>query len=403
MEAMPMRSRPALTSLLGACAVLVAACGGSGGDSGKGIDEPIKIVGLWEIKGESAAAIDDYNNGARLAVEKINAAGGVGGQKIVLDRIAADPLNPQKATGQFLQAVDKDPVLMLGFTASSALLASKTQVDRAGIPLISLASASEPLRFGGAGGSEWFWVVQPSDVFKDQATVRYATEQLKAKKIGLMGTNESYGMTNTKAVAAELKKRGLTPVATRNYDPTATDLTQDVLAMKGSQAIISFTYPNPLAVQLKQFVQNGMNIPMISSSSANIAANNKLVTGKALELLYGTNACAPVGSANPATRAFGEEYKQRFKQIPTDLAAEAYDSVFIAKAAIEKAGSTEPEAIKKAMNTITVNTGVICSKEYKTDGAHFMNHTISIQRFKADGTSEEMTTYQFPPTEAAKG
>ncbi|WP_395104215.1 ABC transporter substrate-binding protein [Actinomadura sp. SCN-SB] len=400
-----MRARPALTSLIGACAVLVAACGGSGGGSEKGIDEPIKMVGLWEVKGESAAAIDDYNNGARMAVEKINAAGGIKGQKIVLERVAADPLNPQKATGQFLQAVDKDPVVMLGFTASSALLASKTQVDRAGIPLISLASASSPLRFGGPGGSEWFWVVQPSDEFKDQATVRFAVEQLKATKIGLMGTNESYGMTNTKAVAAALKQRGLTPVATRNYDPTATDLTQDVLAMKGSQAVIAFTYPNPLAVQLKQFVQNGMKIPTISSSSANIAANNKLVTGEALSLLYGTNACAPVGSKNPATNAFGQEYLRRFNQIPTDLAAESHDAVYIAKAAIEKAGSTDPEAIRKAMNSITVTPqqGIICAAEYKTDGAHFMNHTVSIQRFGTDGKSTEMITYQFPPTEAAKG
>lgn len=395
-----MRARSVMASVLGA--VLLASCG-SGTDSSKGIDKPIKLVGLWEIKGESAAAVDDYNNGARLAVEKINAAGGIAGQKIVLDRVPADPLNPQKATAQFLQAVDKNPVALLGFTASSALLASKTQVDRAGIPLISTASASAPLRYGGNGGSEWLWIVQPSDEFKDQAAVRYATEQLKARKIGLMGTNESYGMTNTKNVAAALQQRGIKPLATRNYDPTATDLTQDVLAMKGAQAVISFTYPNPLAIQLKQFVQNGMDVPTVSSSSANLAANNKLVTGKALGLLYGTNACAPIGSANPVTRAFGAEYQQRFHQLPTDLSAETYDAVWITKAAIEKAGSTDPDAIKKAMNSISVTSGVVCAKEYRTDGAHFMNHTVSIQRFTPDGASKELTTYQFPPTGAAKG
>jgi branched-chain amino acid transport system substrate-binding protein len=396
-----------------AAALLAAACGGGGGggDSGgqskaNGITGPIKLVGLWEIKGESAAAINDFDFGARLAVEKINAAGGIAGQKVVLDRVSADPLNPQKATGQFLQAVDKQPAMLLGFAASSALLASKTQIDRAGIPLIATASASAPVRYGAQGGSDWLWMVQPSDEFKDKATVRFATEQLKASKIGLMGTNESYGTTNIVGVTAALKEKSLSPIAVRTYDPTATDLTQHVLAMKGADAVISFTYPNPLAIQLKQFVQNGMDIPMISSSSANVAANRKLVSGKPLSLLYGTNACAPIGSQNPATKEFGATYVSKYKETPTDLAALSYDAAWLAKAAIEKAGSTDPEAIKTAMNGLTVKGGTggtICSPEYKTDGSHFLNHTISVQKFNQDGSSTELATYQFPPTDAAKG
>ncbi|MBC6463295.1 ABC transporter substrate-binding protein, partial [Actinomadura sp. HBU206391] len=233
-------------------ALLLTACGGDGDGTGGGSKGPIKLVGLWEIKGESAAAVNDYNNAAQLALERINAAGGIAGRQVRLERVPADPLNPQKATSQFLQAVDKDPVMLIGFSAASSALSSKSQIDRAGIPLIATTSSTDVLRFGGQGGSEWMWVASPYDGYKNEAAVRYATENLKVSKIGLLGTNESYGQTSIKGVTAELRKRSLEPTAVRSYPPTATDLTQQVLAMKGSDAIISFTYPNPMAVQVKQ-------------------------------------------------------------------------------------------------------------------------------------------------------
>lgn len=397
-----MRMRPAVTSMILFPALLLTACGGDGDGTGGGSKGPIKLVGLWEIKGESAAAVNDYNNAAQLALERINAAGGIAGRQVRLERVPADPLNPQKATSQFLQAVDKDPVMLIGFSAASSALSSKSQIDRAGIPLIATTSSTDVLRFGGQGGSEWMWVASPYDGYKNEAAVRYATENLKVSKIGLLGTNESYGQTSIKGVTAELRKRSLEPTAVRSYPPTATDLTQQVLAMKGSDAIISFTYPNPMAVQVKQMQQNGMDIPTISSS-ANIAVQNKLIAGKPLERLYSASTCSPFGSKNQNSQKFGLDYRQRYGIIPSDLSAKTYDAFWIAKAAIEKAGSTEPEAIQRAMNSITVNQNVVCAPEYKSDGSHFLSHHTSIDKFAADGTPEEAATYSHPPLEAAKG
>jgi branched-chain amino acid transport system substrate-binding protein len=218
----------------------------------------------------------------------------------------------------------------------------------------------------------------------------------------VMGTNESYGQTSIKGVTGELKKRSLEPTAVRSYPPTATDLTQQVLAMKGSEAVISFTYPNPMAVQVKQMQQNGMDIPTVSSS-ANIAVQNKLIGGKLLERLYSASTCSAFGSKNPNSQKFGLDYRQRYGVIPTDLSAKTYDALWIAKAAIEKAGNTEPEAIQQAMNSITVNQNVVCAPEYKSDGSHFLSHHTSIDKFAPDGTPQETATYSHQPLEAAKG
>jgi branched-chain amino acid transport system substrate-binding protein len=93
------------TLLAGSVAMMaLAACssGGAGGSSSHGISGPIKLVGLWEVKGESPAAIDDYQNGAALAIEQITAAGGIAGKPVTLDRVPLSPSDPQKATSQFL-------------------------------------------------------------------------------------------------------------------------------------------------------------------------------------------------------------------------------------------------------------------------------------------------------------
>ncbi|MET7394002.1 ABC transporter substrate-binding protein [Dactylosporangium sp. NPDC005572] len=395
-----MRKRPLLATILCLPLLLAGACGDSG-DEGGGTEQTIKLVGLWEIKGESSQAINDYHDGALLAVEDINAAGGIMGRKVVLDRVAIDPLNPQKATSQFLEAVDKDPDMLIGFPSATALISAKGQIDRSGIPLIATASASTALRFGSAGASEWAWYVQPYDEFKNQAAVRYVLEDLKATKVGLMGTNEAYGTTNIKSQTALLQQKGLTPFASRTYDATATDLTQHVLAMKGADAVISFTFPNPLAIEMKQFLQNGIDVPVFSSSSATLAVNNKLLTGEPLKNLHAVVPCDPASSTDAKVKAFGEKYKTKFNEVATSLAAGSYDAVWIAKAAIEKAGGTDPAAIKKAMTEINVTGNVICSGSYKADAAHMMNRDMAIVQYAADGSSKEIKRYTFEELPAA--
>jgi branched-chain amino acid transport system substrate-binding protein len=381
-------------------ALAASACGGGGGK--KGLSGTVKLVGLWEIKGESSAAIDDYQNGARLALEQITAAGGIGGKQVTLDRVPLSVSDPQKATSQFLQAVDKKPTVLLGIPSATSVLAAKSQIDRAAIPLISTSSSTSTLRFGASGGSKWLWQLETYDGYKDQAAVKYATEKLGASRIGLTGTSESYGTTNIADLTSALQARSLKPFAVSKYSPTATDVTQSVLAMKGADAVITFAFPVPLAVQIKQFAQNGLTIPLIGSSSTNIAVQYKMVSGDPLKNVYSVVSCDPTqGSQRQQAKDFGAAYQQKYGTVPTDLAADAYDAVWVAKAAIEKAGSTSPDAINKAMAQIKVTDKVVCSQGYQADGSHIMSHDVSIDKFSTAGTTQEIETYTFPAQGAA--
>ena len=381
---------------------VVSASACQGGGSKGGLSGTIKLVGLWEIKGESSAAINDYQNGAQLAIQQIIAAGGISGHKVALERVPLSVSNPQQATSQFLQGVDKKPAVLLGIPSATSVLAAKSQIDRAGIPLISTSSSTSSLRNGAAGGSKWLWQLETYDGYKDQAAVKYATEKLGASKIGLTGTTESYGTTNITDLTTALQAKALKPYAVSKYAPTATDVTQSVLAMKGADAVITFAFPVPLAVQLKQFAQNGLTIPTIGSSSTNIAVQYKMVSGDPLKNVYSVVSCDPTqGSQRRQAKDFGTLYQQKYGTVPTDLAADAYDAVWVAKAAIEKAGSTDPAAINKAMAQIKVTDKVVCSDGYQADGSHILSHDVSIDKFSTTGTTQEIEKYTFPAQGAA--
>jgi branched-chain amino acid transport system substrate-binding protein len=169
-----------------------------------------------------------------------------------------------------------------------------------------------------------------------------------------------------------------------------------VLAMKGADAAANYGYPNPVAVQLKQFQQNGLSVPTISGGSSFIVVQQKLASGAAVAKLYASTACNPTGSTDPAMQTFAQTYQQRFNETPGQEAAVTYDTFFVLKAAIEKADSADPAKVNDALSTVNVSSGVICQPSYHADGAHIMGHTVTISSFASDGSSKVVQTTTVP-------
>ncbi len=154
-----------------AAASLLVACGSSGGGSSDAsasggstggplsADRSMKIGVLFEIKGEGSAGISDYANAAELAINQINARGGVGGKPIETKRLAVNGLDPQKAGSDFLQMVDWKPDLIVGFP-SSTIEAVVPQITRAQIPVLTPVQEEE-IGHGGRFGSDYLWMVPP--------------------------------------------------------------------------------------------------------------------------------------------------------------------------------------------------------------------------------------------------
>ncbi|HEV7757939.1 MAG TPA: ABC transporter substrate-binding protein [Acidimicrobiales bacterium] len=405
-----MRARRSISLLAAATLVVGAsACGDDdssddtaadrGGNGELQLDDPVKIAFLWEVSGESANAVDFYQNSAELAVDAINDAGGIGGQPVETVRITAPPLDLQKSQAAYLEALDEDPDVIVGFPSSGQVDAAQSNIERGGVPFLSVASQN--LRFGDDGISQWMWALLPSVDSVVGTTVEYMTEEEGYEDIGLMATSETFGTAAGDAAKAALDDKDLEPVAERTYEPDATDLTEAVLAMGDAEAVMDWGFPNPMAVQLKQFRQNGLDIPTFMHSAAQVIVENDLATGDEIAQLHASVPCNPTGTDRPSLQAFTQTYQDEFGVSPSSSGTAAHDAVYIVKAAVEAAGGTDPAALNEALGSITVeDDALVCNSEYHADGAHYLAHQVSVIQFAGDGSSTTKKTYTVPDADA---
>jgi branched-chain amino acid transport system substrate-binding protein len=411
------------TVLLATCIVAAGACGGDddsdtsaagngngNGNGGSGgeleLAEPLEIAGLVEVSGESDAASDLFNNGFELAIDEINADGGIGGQQIEYTREPLSIFDPAKAQSQFLSVLDSDPDVIVGLPSNTQFGPLKSQIDRTQIPVIAIAPLSDAARFGGDEGSEYLWTMMPASVSSASLAATFLGEELGAESIGLMGTNEQFGNTGVAAAEAALDELGLTAAATRQHAPDASDLTADILEMQEADvdAIFDWDFPNPLGALLNQLQQNGLSVPVISGESTPIVVDNELATGDAISNLYSIGGCFPSAEdATPQLKEFRQKYLDAYDSEPNGGATHSYDAIYVIKAAVEAAGSADPAAINEALADLKVTEGVACQPEYAADGSHGLAHNMTIVSYEPDGTRSAAKSYEIDPLPAVDG
>jgi branched-chain amino acid transport system substrate-binding protein len=400
-------------AVIAAVALAAAACGGSstpsstaasaapGASSSPGGDNflsaPLKLVFLWSVKGEDAASADYYNNGGAMAIEEINAAGGVGGQQIQTVRYQSSPLDPQNVVTNFLKAVDAKPAMIIGLAAPSAEAASSA-VTKAGIPTFSITQ-DQNLNLGAKAGSPWLWTTVTNDGLQAVVAAKFVAENLKAKSVGLLHTNESFGTTGSGIQKKILTAAGVSITANVPYAVDATDLTGPGLAVKSSDAVIDWGYPNPVGIQLNQFVQNNINIPTVTGGAAPYVVQGKLAKTNALAKFYSVDPCNPADNSAANVVTWRDAYKAKYNEPANASAAEAYDAVYLAVAAIKKAQSIDPQKIKDAIGSLKYTEG-ICTTDFHADGAHNLMHSNTVISW---ATGEGKTQAVIPTADQSEG
>ncbi|MCU1429952.1 MAG: transporter substrate-binding protein [Actinomycetia bacterium] len=388
-------------------AVVSAACGssstgsgstgttnGTGTTSASGgaftLAKPLKIVGFWEIKGESTVAIDDFQNAATLALDDVNKKGGVGGKPVELVRVANPVLDPQKAVAAYLKALDANPGVIIGGGGSTNAISQ--QVARGGVALVS-PDTNANVEFGAKQGSDNMWLFSGGQAEGWKAATRYAVEDLGLKKLGFMGYTIPFGSVARTAVKEQATASGATIVADEEMPLPAQDLTQQILAMRGANMIFDASYQNDNALQLRQTKQNNVAVPSMFQGGLTIAVNQKLVTGDVLNNAYAFADCDPL-SADPAMTAFRDSYKTAHGSNPSYLAAITYDLVHFVAEVAKTAQSSDPGK----MNSAIPNTHYdgICQKDYHADGAHLILHHPQILKFSSDGSWKSVKVYNEP-------
>jgi branched-chain amino acid transport system substrate-binding protein len=331
-----------------------------------------------------------YVDPTTMAVDEINAAGGVNGHQLVLDKIDSG-FTPATAITAVNKAVSDKASVIIGIPVTPQVQAVKKVIDQAKIPLLQLSIGDEDSYLGdsGTGGSKYSFRIGDANSTQVKAATKFAVDELKAKKVGLLADIDSSKSVKD-TFESELKSSGGTLGSERTFALTATDLTNEVLAMKGSDAVIAWSYPNSQALALKQLQQNGLKVPVIGSQSAGNVFSNSLVPAAMFQYLYGAATCNPVDDTRPSVATWLSSFKAKFNWTPDQSSAEAYDAVKIFAEVFGKANGAD---LLPSLQSLNYTSGV-CAAAYKADSKGNTVQTALVIGYST-GSAKTVKTYDF--------
>jgi len=346
--------------------VALTGCGQSTSPAA-GDKSPIKVGQATALTSEYTVVGQYLVNGVKMAVDEINAAGGINGRKIELIKEDSANTNPA-AVNAINKLIDSHHVVaILGPDLSTQNFAVAPIVNKAKIPFLVEGTNAKLL-----DNNPWFFRLRPDDGLAAKAAAKFAVETLKKTKIGIIHDTDEFGVGGKDFIVEATKALGATVVHIESYNSNDKDLVAQLtnLKSKGAEVIIDWGHPSQSATLQRQNKQLGINLPIIGSPGYAMPATMQLA-GDSSTGSYAVVDGIASQSQEPKIKEWVKKYQDLFKGDPDFHAAASYDGVYLLKMAIEKAGSTDPEAVRKAMLTIKDFKGMSNSFTFKDgNGAH---------------------------------
>lgn len=307
-------------------------------------DLVVKIGHVGPTSGQIAHLGKDNENGARMAIDELNAKGvTIGGKKAKFELLAEDDAaDPKQGTAAAQKLVDSKVNGVIGhLNSGTSIPASKIYSD-AGIPQIS-PSATNP-KFTRQGYKTTFRVVA-DDVHLGGTLGKYAVQQLKGKSIAVIDDRTAYGQGVADEFEKGVKAAGGKTVGREFTNDKATDFTAILTSIKAKKPDVVFfggmdAVAGPMMRQMKQL---GIEAKFMGGDGICSSELPKLAAGTMAD---GQVVCAEAGGvegeAKKSMEDFYAAYKKKFNDDVKVYAPYVYDSVNVMVAAMVKAGSAEP-------------------------------------------------------------
>jgi branched-chain amino acid transport system substrate-binding protein len=326
--------------------------------------EPITIGVVDEMTGPQAEAGVLVLHGARLAVEEVNAAGGIMGRPVELKVEDNGSTNPGTVLAYSKLVSEGGVMAVIGPLRSTQVQAASPTIAKARVPAFIGGSDPSLTRVN----NPWIFRIRPNDFYSSKVMAEYAVKVLKGTKIAIVHSTDTFGSGGKNALVDALKALGVEPVLIQGYTNNSQDFTAIVLAIKKSGADLLATYMTnapDVGIFAKQLRQLGVNVPWIGSAS--------LATDTALKLageaLWGTYTVSDfVIESNEESKAFAKKFRAKHGFDPDLFSGWAYGAVYLIKHAIEKAKSTDPEAMRQALLSTRGLKGVEGIYDFEPNG-----------------------------------
>ena len=333
-------------------------------------EDPIKIGFIGSLSGPSSKSGEAITRGLTIAIDEINASGGLLGRRLTLLR-RDDEANPGKGLIAARELVQREKVAVLfGGLQTPVSLAIVPFVNQVKIPFMGPWAAGTPVTKNGAK-ENYVFRVSAVDELVDVALVERAVKVHGAKKPGMILINNPWGESNEKGLKAALKAKGMEYAGIEKVEASDVDVVPQLTRLKeaGADALFMVANVGPSAQVIKSLQRMNWDVPIVSHWGPAGGRFTELA-GAWSEKVEMIQTFTFSGNDSPKAAAMLEKLKKRFPEIKTaaDVTpavgiANAYDAMHLTALAIKNAGSTKGPDIRKGFYAIDKHEGLIKTYE----------------------------------------
>ncbi|HLZ02726.1 MAG TPA: ABC transporter substrate-binding protein [Bradyrhizobium sp.] len=311
--------------------------------------QTIKLADVAELSGGGATVGTNWKNGIDLAVEEINAKGGILGHKIEVTH-ADSQSNPGVARAQVQKALDSEPYVLLGPGYSGSVKVTEALAADAGVTQIMGGEAAELTQ----AGDKFVFRTSFGQQSSMPKVAKYINDELKAKSVAVVWVNNDFGRGGRDVITKEFGRLGIKVAADISTEAGQADFAADVAKIKGAAPDAVFIYLNEeeSARLLKELKRQGVTAPLIGETT--------LVGQKVIELAgdAANGARGHVGLTTDApvalVRAFRDRFVKKYNYVPDHNGIKGYLAVYMVKAATDKMGKLDSKHIADTLHGMTI-------------------------------------------------
>jgi len=319
--------------------------------TGEAEQSEIKIGINYELSGGVATYGQSSVEGIEMAIEEINAAGGINGKKLVPVKYD-NKSEPAEATTLANKLMTQDKVVaVLGPATSGAFKAEIPVGTKNKIPVISGSATADDVTVDSSGVKEYAFRICFYDSFQGTTMANFALNNLNAKSaVIIMDSSSDYGKGLAKNFTDTFTEKGGTIVTQEAYVANDTDFNAILTKIKGLQYDVIYIpgYYNEAGLIIKQARNQGIDAPVLGADGFDSPTLLDLAGATALNNVYFTNHYSSLDK-DPAVVKFISDFKAKYNKEPDAFNALGYDLAMFVADGIKRASSVDGESIKTAL------------------------------------------------------
>jgi branched-chain amino acid transport system substrate-binding protein len=333
-----------------------------------GAAQEIKIGGLLETSGFIASLGQPGLDGAQLAVDQVNAAGGINGRKVAFVNVNSESDNTKTVSGAKRLLEQDKVVAIIGPMSSGSVFAVADTVERAKIPMIANGASRGIVQ--PPENRKFMFLAPLTDVVVQ--SVMFKDMQAKGiKRIAILNSDVAFGTSGRDSLEKAAGQYGITIVAKETFGNADTDMTPQLTKIRATDAeatVLWATGPG-LAISAKNHRALGIKTPLYLAHSANDfnflrlagdAANGVLLPSSKI---YVTDSLPASDPQKAVVERFVREYEKKYGKPPATFAGNGYDAAMMIMDAIRKVG-TDPAKLRDAIEGTKDYVGVTAVYAY---------------------------------------